>query len=112
MNCGPAVLQSKPDIVERLRKPASGDLSDFPMNAWGPPLSAMLSDASAEIERLRSVITRDTHVLLSKRPVAWRVKSAKGRYGDWMLFDDEERANKFAQAHDFEIQGLYARDGK
>jgi hypothetical protein len=61
----------------------------------------------AEIERLQTIITADTHVLLSKRPVAWRVQDHPGC---WMLFQDEEEARKIG--HGRPMQGLYARDGK
>ena len=43
----------------------------------------------AEIERLKAIIVSDTHVLLSRRPVAWRVSYGAG---GWLLFDDEQKA--------------------
>ena len=42
---------------------------------------------------------------LSKRPVAFRVKTA----GGWMYFDDEETAQLIAGERNY--QGLYVRDG-
>lgn len=45
---------------------------------------------------------------LQKRPVAWRVRAANG---DWILYEDEEAAYRFAEATGAEMQGLYIRDG-
>jgi aromatic ring-opening dioxygenase catalytic subunit (LigB family) len=66
-----------------------------------------LAKLRAEIERLKAIITADTHVFLSRRPVAWRVQDHPGC---WMLFQDEEKARMIG--HGRLMQGLYARDGK
>jgi len=55
--------------------------------------------ANAARERMRP---------LKKRPVAWRVKDfADG----WIIFQDEEAANREAEATGAAIHGLYVRDG-
>ena len=64
----------------------------------------------AEIERLKAIIVSDTHILLSKRPVAWRVSSGTSK---WFFFDDEQMAVDCSERHNGALmQGLYARDGK
>ena len=87
----------EPDIVERLR-----------VRVFGKKAVAERNEAADEIERLRAIIVADTHVILSKRPVAWRVKDfADG----WIIFDDEHAAYKAHEANGGLMQGLYARDG-
>lgn len=72
-------------------------------------LAERVRELEAQVEQLKAVIVADTHVLLSKRPVAFRVKDfADG----WILFDDEETANITAEKMGALMQGLYARDGK
>ena len=45
---------------------------------------------------------------LQKRPVAFRVKD----YADgWIIFQDEQQANDYADKTGALIQGLYVRDG-
>ena len=44
--------------------------------------------------------------MLAKRPVAFRVKA---KNGDWILYEDEEEARKFAEATRTDYQGLYVR---
>lgn len=45
---------------------------------------------------------------LAKRPVAWRMKD----YADgWIVFQDEEMANRMAEETGAVLQGLYVRDG-
>ena len=86
----------KPDIVDRLR-----------VRVFGKTVVEERNEAADEIERLRAIIVSDTHVLLSKRPVAWRVMDHPDC---WMLFQDEAEA--YAIAGDRLMQGLYTRDGK
>ena len=70
------------------------------------PRSDEVAGLKAEIDRLKAIIVSDTHVLLTKRPVAFRVKD----YADgWILFDDEETANLTAEKMGAHMQGLYAR---
>jgi hypothetical protein len=88
----------KRDIIDRLR--SAGDRDE------GRPYLDM-HDAANEIERLRAIIAGDTHILLSRRPVAWRVQDHPGC---WMLFQDEEKARMIG--HGRLMQGLYARDEK
>ena len=64
----------------------------------------------AEIERLKAIIVSDTHVLLSRRPVAWRVKD---EFSDaWIIYQNEEAAYQEHKESGLPMQGLYARDGK
>lgn len=44
---------------------------------------------------------------LRKRPVAWRVQTL----GGWILYEDEEVANRYAGPENLKVQGLYVRDG-
>jgi len=61
----------------------------------------------AEIERLKAIIVSDTHVLLTRRPVAFRYKNAAD---EWVLTASETAADDALMAgHD--TQGLYARVG-
>ena len=41
------------DIVERLHAAINNPQEEFPVNAWGPIVTALFSDALKEIERLR-----------------------------------------------------------
>lgn len=94
------------DVIERLKEFSGVPRRDFcQLGATG----AMLWDAIEEIERLRAIIVSDTHVLLSKRPVAFRVKALGP---GWVLVEDEGEANKMAEPHGALVQGLYARDDK
>lgn len=45
---------------------------------------------------------------LRKRPVAWRVQLTSG---EWILYQNEEAAYRFADADHRPMQGLYIRDG-
>jgi hypothetical protein len=78
-----------------------------------------LAKLRAEIDRLKAIIVSDTHVLLSKRPVAFRVPRCDPATGgatvsatEWRLFNDESSARSEAEATGVEYQGLYARNGK
>ena len=88
------------DIVERLRKRLDNPIT----------YSSLLDQAANEIERLRTTIVADTHILLSRRPVAWRVSYGAG---GWLLFDDEQKAVDASERLGGTLMhGLYARDGK
>ena len=41
------------DIVERLHAAINNPQEEFPVNAWGPIVTALFSDALKEIERLQ-----------------------------------------------------------
>jgi hypothetical protein len=72
-------------------------------------IGLIIKEQTAELERLRAIITSDTHVLLSKRPVAFRVSYGAG---GWLLFDDEQKAVDCSDRLNGSLmQGLYARDG-
>lgn len=45
---------------------------------------------------------------LEKRPVAFRVEDPDD---GWILFKSEDDANRYADARELTIQGLYVRDG-
>lgn len=61
---------------------------------------------TARAERaLRADIERP---VLSKRPVAFRVRDPQGK---WVLWDDENACARYADSIGADYQGLYARDG-
>ena len=90
------------DIVFALREAAK-----LPKSAIA--VGIMANAAADEIDRLRAIIAADTHTILTKRPVAFRVKD----YADgWTLYLSEEVANNVAdEMGGALVQGLYARDG-
>lgn len=71
-------------------------------------LGLIIKEQTAELERLRAIIVSDTHVLLSKRPVAFRVKD----HGDgWILCHTQEVADHEAEEMGGAfVQSLYARE--
>jgi len=72
-------------------------------------LAERVRELEGPVDQLKAVVVADTHHLLSKRPVAFRVKDfADG----WMIYQDEAEANHEAERTGALMQGLYARDGK
>lgn len=94
------------DIVAVLRglaHPVTGEcLSDFErINGF----VRAANDAADEIDRLRSILVSDTHTILTKRPVAFRLRYGNG----WMILEDEAGARMLAESNGVEYQGLYVR---
>ena len=96
-------LEDQAAAIERFRAAYN---PDFTVQSEMRRCGKEIADLNIENERLKSIITADTHVLLSKRPVAFRVQDHPGC---WMLFQDEEEARKIGG--DALMQGLYARHG-
>lgn len=61
-----------------------------------------------EYKATAKIVTDDVLWRLAKRPVAFRVKDARG---DWDYFDDEATAIDAADRRDEDYQGVYVRDG-
>ncbi len=87
-------------LIEKLRNPAwqsaEGPTGKLPATLNVEQTVATMNEAAERLEAHR------------KRPVAWRVREFSGA---WMLFDDEEAANKAHEANGNPIQGLYVRNG-
>ncbi len=71
-------------------------------------LSDRVRELETQVEQLKAVIVSDTHVLLSRRPVAFRVPYIS----TYILFNDEHEANQAANKISSFVQGLYARNGQ
>lgn len=80
-------------------------MSTEAMMKWSKP---ELIRRIAVLEKKISDSALSSDMVLAKRPVAWRVKDfADG----WIVFQDEEAANREVEQTGAVMQGLYVRDG-
>src|ERR1700729_2367449 len=61
-----------------------------------------------EYKATAKIVVDDIMWRLSKRPVAFRVRDADGK---WVLWDDEDACSRYATSVGQEYEGLYVRDG-
>jgi hypothetical protein len=93
-------------IVLDLKRTVGHDAPDGPTTYWD---SATFSDEVAKALVAERAAAPKYGPSTSKRPVAFRVRDADGR---WVLWDDEEACSRYAVSVGHDYQGLYVRDGK
>ena len=98
---------SKGELLAEIERLKAAYHPDFTVQSELSRCGKEIAALNIENERLKGIIAADTHILLSKRPVAWRV--SYGASG-WLLFDDEQKAvDSSERLNGAMMQGLYAR---